>query len=146
MIGLVIKPGFIKPAEDTIKEVSPEVKLTCIDLGYLSRRTKSDPKLMMEMISLYLEQTPPLIKLMKQSFRDKDWISLYAAVHKMIPSFSIVGISENFENMAKKVQVYASSQQHADEMTDMVLQIELVCTQACNELKQEFDTIKNTTP
>ena len=145
IIGLVIKPTLIKPAEDTMNESGPEVKLKCIDLGYLIRRTKSDPKLMMEMISLYLEQTPPLIKLMKQSFRDKDWISLYAAVHKMIPSFSIVGISANFENMAKKVQVYASSQQQADDMTDMVLQLEIVCTQACNELKQEFDTIKNTT-
>jgi hypothetical protein len=83
---------------------------------------------------------------MKQSFRDKDWISLYAAVHKMIPSFSIVGISATFENIAKKVQVYASSQQYADELTEMVLQLEIVCTQACNELKQEFDTIKSTNP
>ncbi len=146
MIGLVIKPALIKPADDNVEEISPALKLRCIDLGYLVRRTKSDPKLMMEMISLYLEQTPPLIKLMKQGFRDKDWISLYAAVHKMIPSFSIVGISATFENIAKKVQVYASSQQYADELTEMVLQLEIVCTQACNELKQEFDTIKRTNP
>ena len=48
-------------------------KLKCIDLDYLINRTKSNPKLMMEMISLYLEQTPPLINAMKQSFQDKDW-------------------------------------------------------------------------
>jgi PAS domain S-box-containing protein len=145
MIGLVIKPALIKTDEGDMVN-SPAEKLKCIDLAYLMRRTKSDPKLMMEMISLYLEQTPPLIKLMKQSFRDKDWISLYAAVHKMIPSFSMVGISTNFENIAKKLQVYASSQQHANEMTEMVLELEIVCTQACHELKQEFDTIKNTNP
>jgi HPt (histidine-containing phosphotransfer) domain-containing protein len=62
---------------------------------------------MMEMILLYLEQTPPLINAMKQSLQDEDWNLLQSAVHKMIPSFSIMGISSNYENMAKKIQEYA---------------------------------------
>ena len=119
-------------------------KLKCIDLDYLIHRTKSDPKLMMEMISLYLEQTPPLISAMKQSLKDKDWNLLHAAVHKMIPSFSIMGISTDFENMAKKVQEYASTQQQTDGIPDLVLQLENVCVQACKELEEEFNTIKNT--
>ena len=144
IIGLARKPVITKYDENNEIENSPNEKIKCTDLAYLIRRTKSDPKLMMEMISLYLEQTPPLIRLMKQSFRDKDWTSLYAAVHKMIPSFSIMGISADFENMAKKVQEYASAQQQADGIPDMVLQLENVCMQACNELKEEFNTIKNT--
>jgi hypothetical protein len=99
---------------------------------------------MAEMISIYLEQTPPLISAMKQSFRDKDWESLYSTIHKMIPSFSIVGIGINFENMAKKVQDYASSQQQADEIPAMVLQLENVCGQACRELQDELIRIKKT--
>jgi CheY-like chemotaxis protein len=145
IIGLVLKPALAKSGDDKMNKIGNTAKSKCIDLAYLVRRTKSDPKLMMEMISLYLEQTPPLIRIMKQSFRDKDWTSLHAAVHKMIPSFSIVGINPDFENMAKKVQEYASSQQQAEGIPDMVLQIETVCTQACNELKVEFNTIKNAT-
>ncbi len=64
----------------------------------------------MEMIELYLKQTPPLISKMKQSLNDKDWDSLYTAVHKMIPSFSIMGINKDFEDMAKKIQEYSSTQ------------------------------------
>jgi CheY-like chemotaxis protein len=120
-------------------------KIKCIDLSYLIRHTRSDPKLMIEMISLYLEQTPTLINAMKQSFRDKDWSLLYSAVHKMIPSFSIMGINADFENMAKKVQEYANTQQRADGIPDMVLQLEKVCTQACKELKEELNAIKKTT-
>ena len=75
---------------------------------------------------------------MKQSFRDKDWGSLHAAVHKMIPSFSIMGISTDFENMAKKIQDYASTQQLADGIPDMVLQLENVCAQACKELDRRI--------
>ena len=118
-------------------------KLTGTDLDYLIRRTKSDPTLMMEMISLYLEQTPPLISAMKQSLQNQDWNSLHAAVHKMIPSFAIMGISTDFENMAKKVQEYASTQQQTDGIPDLVFQLENICAQACKELKEEFDMIKN---
>jgi len=130
---------------DQSKEVETNRSGTskCIDLAYLIRRTMSDPKLMMEMISLYLEQIPPLIRLMKQSFEDKDWISLHAAVHKLIPSFTIVGISTDIENMAKRIQEFASSQQQAEGITEMVLQVEKICTQACNELTEEYNTIKS---
>ncbi|MDD2281467.1 MAG: PAS domain S-box protein [Bacteroidales bacterium] len=130
---------------DTLKvEESEETsKIKCTDLDYLNRRTKSNPALMMEMISLYLDQTPALVTTMKRSLKDKDWKSLYSAVHKLIPSFSIMGISPNFENMAKKVQEYASTQQQTDGILDLVLQLEIVCNQACEELKEDLITIKN---
>jgi len=124
-------------------EHGEEIRLKCTDLDYLNRRTKSNPTLMMEMISLYLVQTPPLINAMKQSLRDKDWKALYSAVHKLIPSFSIMGISADFEIIARKVQEYASNQQQSDNIPDLVLQLENVCTQACEELKEEFKTIKS---
>src|SRR6187399_874776 len=143
IIGLVRKPAPIKYSDDKVNEAGQSEKIKFTDLAYLIRRTKSDPKLMMEMIALYLVQTPPLIISMKQSFRDKNWPSLYAAVHKMIPSFSIMGISPDFENMAKKVQDYASTQQSAEGIPDMVLKLENVCAQACKELTEEFNSIKN---
>jgi len=138
IVGLVKKTP-VKEFTDSGSE-----KARCIDLAYLIHRTKSNPKLMMEMISLYLEQTPPLIVAMKKGLLDKDWKVLYSAVHKMIPSFSIMGISVDFENMAKKVQEYASTQQQTDGIPALVLQLENICTQACKELEIEFNTIKNT--
>jgi len=143
IMGLVKKPLPGKSNNNEINGTELNKKLKCIDLDYLIHRTKSDSKLMMEMISLYLEQTPPLITAMKQGLLDKDWHLLYAAVHKMIPSFAIVGISSDFENMAKRVQEYASTQQQTESISELVLQIEKVCTQACIELKEEFNRIKN---
>ena len=120
-----------------------KTKGKCTDLVYLMQRTKSNPALMMEMISLYLEQTPPLVDAMKQSMKIKDWNALYSAVHKMIPSFSIMGINHDFENMAKKVQEFASNQQQTDGISELVLQLENVCTQACAELETEYKVLKN---
>jgi len=139
--------GIVKPSvviginNKTGVRVSKKLKKTNLD--YLNRLTKSDPALMMEMISAYLIQTPALIKTMKQSLKDKDGDSLHAAVHKMIPSFSIMGISADFESMAKKVQEYSRTKQQTDELPDLVLQLEIVCKKACKELKEEFNTIKN---
>jgi len=143
IVGLVKKPSLTKYNENEEKLNGESKRLKCIDLEYLNHRTKSNPILMMEMISLYLKQTPPLISAMNQGLHDKDWNTLYAAVHKMIPSFSIMGISSDFENMAKKVQEYASTQQKTEEINDMVLQIGNVCTQACKELEEEYNNIKN---
>ncbi len=141
IVGLVKKPGHIKYKGN--KEAGG-LKQKCIDLAYLITITKSDPTLMMEMIALYLEQTPALISTMKKSLKDKDWDSLHAAAHKMIPSFSIMGISADFENIAKQVQQYANTQQQKDGIYELVSQLENICIQACEELTEEFNLIKNT--
>ncbi|MFZ4520943.1 MAG: ATP-binding protein [Bacteroidales bacterium] len=144
IVGLVKKPVPPKFNPGNEKNPCDNRKEKCIDLEYLIHRTKSNPVMMMEMISLYLEQTPPLINTMKKSLLNKDWHSLHSAVHKMIPSFAIMGISVDFENMAKKVQEYASTQKQSDGISDMVMQIGNICTQACSELEEEFIRIKST--
>ena len=125
------------------KDIMKLKAIRCINLNYLSQRTKSNPLLMSEMISLYLEQTPPLISAMRKSFDSKDWTTLHATVHKMIPSFSIVGIDQDFENMAKKVQDYANKQLDESEVIEMIMQLENICTQSCKELEEELITLKN---
>lgn len=145
IVGLVKKSSFLNSSDLIATKNQQSEKLRCIDLDYLNSRTKSDPKLMIEMISLYLEQTPPLVNSMKQSFENKDWTLLKSSVHKMIPSFSIMGIGVDFENMAKKVQEYASTQEQSHEISDLVLQLESVCLQACMELTEEFNRIKTLT-
>jgi len=137
-------PSPIVIVEQETPELKEIKKIKCINLEYLNTRTKSNPNLMMEMIQLYLDQTPPLINAMKKALLSKDWQSLHAAVHKMIPSFAIMGMSVDFENMAKKVQEYAGSAHQPDVITDMVLQLENVCMQACEELEIEFNNIKIT--
>jgi signal transduction histidine kinase/CheY-like chemotaxis protein len=144
IVGLVKKPTFIKLATNG-KTNGQIQKAKCIDMAYIVRLTKSNPTLMMEMITLYLQQTPTLISAMKQGLRDKDWQALHAAAHKIIPSFSVVGLSVDFENMARKIQEYASTQQQSNGIPDLVLQLENICAQACKELEEEFNTIKNTT-
>jgi PAS domain S-box-containing protein len=114
-----------------------------INLDYLIHRTKSDPAIMIEMISLYLEQTPPLIIAMKENFQNKDWVGLHSAIHKLIPSFSIMGIHSDFENMAKRINDFAVHQQQIEHIPNLMLQLEQICHLACLELTAELKLLKN---
>lgn len=140
IVGLVKKTAPSVEQKEVIDQLTKEIRY--IDLKYLNQRTKSNPILMMEMITLYLEQTPPLVRAMRQSLQDQDWMTLHATVHKMIPSFSIMGIHLDFENMAKQVQEYANSHLNMEGIPTLVSKLESVCTQACLELKEELDMIK----
>ncbi len=153
IIGLVKKPVTPIYNLSEIKEIIEAKTSKFTDMAYLIGITKTNPKLMMEIISTYLIQTPPLVDLMKLSFEKKDWASLYAAVHKMIPSFAIMGIDAEFEKKAKLVQEFASlhnkpgqliSEQQSENIAVLILQLETICIQSCTELKEELETIKNT--
>ena len=138
----IVKKSSSLPSDEYKTTVIPKTeKIT--NLEYLRGRTKSNPKLMMEMIAAYLQQTPPLIIAMKQSLQDNDWPLLKASAHKMISSFSIMGMSPEYEEMAKKIQENAIAHEDIEEINNLVLQLETICTQACKELEIEFNNLKN---
>ena len=138
----LVKKNLMNKKQDVIKKVASE-NIRCIDLNYLNERTKSNPALILEMISLYLEQTPPLIAAMKLSFQNRDWEMLSKAVHKMIPSFSIMGIDVGFEKMAHKIQEYAATMQDSEDISVLIISLETVLLQSCQELREEVQIIKD---
>ena len=141
IVNLVKKPADIEAHHAS--ENTPLKLIKYTDLGYLVQRTKNNPAMIAEMIEAFLEQTPPLVSSMKKSLLNKDWDTLHGAVHKMIPSFAIMGMSADFENMAKKIQDSARSQQQLEDIHDMVTQLENACMYACKELEVEFKRIKS---
>jgi CheY-like chemotaxis protein len=136
LINFMKKPVvLIKNENDRDKE---KKTIKYVDLSYLKSITKANPKLMAEMIRVYLNQTPPLLKAMKQSFIDKDYHLLKGTIHKMIPSFAIMGINAKYTESAKKIQEYAEKLELSIELNDLVSEIENVCLQSFIELENEL--------
>ena len=140
IIGLIRKPEPNLLVQNDEKQSKKHIK--CIDLDYLIHRTKNNSEMIIQMISAYLEQTPSLISAIKSGILKKDWDAISAAAYKMIPSFSIMGIGADFENMAKEIQRYASNQKQSEDLHVLVAKLEKVCTQACKELEEELHKIK----
>lgn len=156
LVSLAKQPLAVKEVEaEKDNDIISSPK--CVELSYLNRLTKSNPVLMMEMISAYLDQTPVLIRTLKKGMQNQDWDLLYASAHKMIPSFSMMGINNHFESLAKKIQEFALSKKNAnipvavleedsedhDRLTQFIGEIETECEQACQELEEKFKELKN---
>ena len=140
LIGIIKNPSIIIQQKNNGKIE----KIKYVDMSFLIKLTKSNPKLMTEMINAYLMQTPPLIIEMKKNLIEKDWKSLQSVVHKMIPSFSIIGLNSDIQQIAKKIQEYAYTIEISEEIHNLILELEEVCTQSCLELEIELDNIKKT--
>lgn len=105
------------------------------DLSYLRKQTKGNQELMKKMITLYLKQTPELLNTIKEGTEVKDWVTVNTAVHKMIPSFWMMGIDPVFEKMSKTLQEHTSKNEFTEEIPQLVLQLEAGCLLACKELE-----------
>ena len=116
------------------------------DLKYLTIRTKSDPLLMSEMISLFLGQTTSLLKEMKESVRNQDWQMLSSIVHKIIPSLSIVGIDTDYIAIAIALQDNARKRIHEDEIVKSVQILDELLVDACSELQVELELLNKLNP
>lgn len=111
-------------------------------LEFLRQLTKNNPDMIMEMINVYLEETPDLISRMKESVAKDDWEGLRAAAHSIIPSFSTMGISEEYGNMAKEIQDLAVKKENPARAKELVEKVEDVCNKAYAELRTEMSALK----
>ena len=97
---------------------------------------------MMEMIRIYLEQTPLLVAAMKEGLQNKDWQLLHAAAHKIGPSFYVMGMYEENGSAIKKIQELAAQQMDGQLLLRLVRAIENVCNMASEELQAEMLSLK----
>lgn len=139
LVSMIKKPVLI--IEHQVGKKGVVDKLKYVDMSYLTKLTQSNPKLMTEIITVYLKQTPELVSTMKKSFSDQNWDVLGATIHKMIPSFAIMGIHSETTITAQKIQEYASRLELTKDLNQMILNIENVCVQACIELELELKNL-----
>jgi PAS domain S-box-containing protein len=128
-----------QPKETDMKEnETPENGRKYTNLDFLRELTKNNPDMIAEMINVYLEETPQLLKKIKDSMRNKDYEGIRAAAHSIIPSFSTVGIGDEYTEMAKSIQEMASKKEDLQAIQEKLKKLEVVCENAFRELKEDL--------
>jgi len=112
-----------------------------VNLDYLKQHTKGNPQMIREMIKIYLDETPRLITTMKESIDNMDWETLAEAAHSIIPTFSIMGIHKEYEDMAKQIKEYAAKKEQAAQINQLFVKVEDICNNAVKELETELDAL-----
>ena len=72
-----------------------------VDLTFLKKFTKDDPKKMKRYISLYLDVAPKTFAEMKRNLQDKDWEQLRINAHSLKPQADFMGINSLKEQLIK---------------------------------------------
>ena len=132
-----------KPADSLPLTPDQQTTMAFVDLSYLREHTKGKVSLMQEMIQVFLGQTPPLILHMKQSLEITDWDALYSSVHKMFPSFFIMGLGKQNELLASELQEWALNHENLEKIPSMVKKIEQIFLMASYELEAELLRLKS---
>jgi HPt (histidine-containing phosphotransfer) domain-containing protein len=72
-----------------------------VDLTFLKKFTKEDPKKMKRYIGLYLDVAPKTFAEMKRNLEDKDWEQLRINAHSLKPQADFMGINSLKEELIK---------------------------------------------
>jgi len=97
--------------------------------------------MLLELLNIFLEQTPPLINMIKESVEKKDWDILYAATHKVSTSLRMVGLSDEYLKMIKNIMDHSYNKEYLNDIPEMVLTIVEVSNQVFKELDEEYKTL-----
>jgi len=72
-----------------------------VDLTFLKKFTKDDPKKMKRYISLYLDVAPKTFEEMQRNLNDGDWEQLRINAHSLKPQTDFMGITSLKEELIK---------------------------------------------
>ncbi len=112
------------------------------NLETIRKQTESDPGLMVDLIHIYLEQTPELVSSMKRALAVKDWEVLKAAAHKIKPSFRIIGEPGLGNALATEIEGYAIAGNSPEEIARLLDKLENLCEHIFHELTTELRALE----
>ncbi len=94
-----------------------------IDLSYLNEITGFESEIMVEMIDLFLEETPKQIAIIRESFEQENWYQLGAEAHKLKPTFLYVGLSK-LNELTLDMEKFAKERRNLDQIAEMIQELE----------------------
>lgn len=114
--------------------MSKEKKYT--DLTYLKEISNGSNEFIDQMIQLYMEQTPDIIKKMESYLTAGDLKAVRATAHKMKPSVGFMGISA-LKDVVLKIEEYAQNGMDIERISELIQRVKKVSDLAIKELEQE---------
>lgn len=89
-----------------------------IDLTYLRDVSSGSDEFMIEMIELFLQQTPGYFEQLNQLIIDKNWSKAAEIAHKIKPTLAFMGADGARERMAE-IETYARNRTHTDKIAPL---------------------------
>lgn len=112
------------------------------NLAYLEELGMGDDDLLIEMVEMFLKNTPKSINTLRQHREEGNWQKLAAEAHKLKPNLSYVGLDEA-RDMIIKIEKSAKDDPDSDEIGAQIEEVNEICQQAYQELEVQLEELKN---
>ena len=97
-----------------------------IDMSYLSDIAGGSEEFMIEMIDIFIEQTPLYFEQLEEAVKSSDWKSVGDVAHKIKPTLAFMGIEEAKDIMAE-IERKARTNDNVSEIPEMFTNIKSRC-------------------
>lgn len=119
------------------------MKMTNLD--YLKSHSPNNPKFVVTILQMILEQIPPVFIEMEKALVNADWNILCGSIHKIRPTIGLIGMPQVILTSAKEIEDYSREQVHLDLVPALFLKLDTAFKQVYSELEEELEK-ENTTP
>jgi HPt (histidine-containing phosphotransfer) domain-containing protein len=106
-----------------------------IDLSYLRAIASDSNEFMIEMIDLFLDQTPEYFNQLQDAVNEKNWKEVAGLAHKIKPTLAFMGIDAaraDIEEIEKK----ARSLDRVEEIEPQLVKLRAACTTLFAKLRE----------
>lgn len=111
-----------------------------IDLSYLNEIAGGDAEFMIEMIDIFIEQTPIYTEQLVQAVNDGDWKTVGDVAHKIKPTLAFMGVNKAKDQMAS-IEQKARSGDNVEDIPAEFDEVRAVCENlylGLNKVKAEL--------
>lgn len=112
------------------------------DLNYLKEYSDNDNEFVIEMIELFLENTPDFLKDIENALENQDFDIIAKTAHKMKPSMTFMGLT-NGKELCESLEYEAKNHPFDALLKEKVQELDKLCKMSFEELKLELEKLKS---
>ena len=98
-----------------------------LSLAYLQDIADGNAEFMIEMMDIFLKQTPAYLAEIDQALLVEDWRAVAEISHKIRPTFAFIGADETKDEMAK-IETIARSGRDLEQIAPLFKQVQVAST------------------
>ena len=113
-----------------------------INLDYLEQLSDGDIDWSIEMMNMFIENTPDSIQDMRNQYNEKNWPTLRRVAHTLKSQLNMLGI-KSLSGIILTIEKSAEKETDLDQIPELIEKTHDVCTKAIEELNAVIKKLKS---
>lgn len=113
-----------------------------LDLSYLEEVTGGSSEMIVEMLQLFVNDTPDQLSNLERNVKDGDWDAVRAEAHKLKPTFQYVGMDDTHMLVAE-VETKARNREQTERIPELIDSIKRNFNEAVSSFESKIKELSS---